>query len=198
MTEYYFDIETWDPNATGRPDPKKGQVIAVAYQAISFGRPTGSLEIRKAWERGGEKIVLKHVLDLGVFDWDTDGFAFVPVGTNLDFDLAFLIERMALTGVRRFDAVEVLDIFREKPRIDIKTTLLLMNDGRFRGSGLDSFTKFKKSGGEVVLKLWEKKDYRAIEKYIRSDAAGFFDVYRKILPALSDLGRKVRPSAKAR
>jgi len=197
MTEYYFDIETWDPNETGRPDPVKGLVIALAYQAMSFGRPTGTLEIRKAWNRGGERAVLKHVLGLGAFDCGADAFEFVPVGTNLNFDFAFLIERMGLTGVHRFSPFEVLEIFREKPRIDIKTTLLLMNERRFKGSGLDSFTKFKGSGGAVVLKLWEKKEYRALEEYIRSDAAGFFDVYQKMLPVLADLGRKVRPSEKS-
>ena len=80
MAEYYFDIETWDPNETGRPDPNKGQVIAVAYQSISFGRPRGPLEILKAWEPGGEKQVLKRVLELGLLDWGANAFNFVPVG----------------------------------------------------------------------------------------------------------------------
>ncbi len=198
MPEYYFDIETWDPNATGRPDPKNGQVIAVAYQSISWGKPKGPLEILKAWGPGGEKGVLKRVLDLGVMDWGEDGFNFIPVGTNLNFDLAFLIERMGLTKIRPFSANEILDIFREKPRIDIKTSLLLMNEGRFKGSGLDSFTKLKKSSGDVVLKLWEAKKYAVIDEYIRSDAAGFFDVYAKLTPDLAELGRKARLSKDAR
>jgi hypothetical protein len=196
VTEYYFDIETWDPNASGRPDPKKGQVIVVAYQPMSFGMPRGDLQIKSAWAGGGEKTVLQHVLDLGVFDCGPRCFDFVPVGTNLTFDFAFLMERMHLTDVRRFGREEVLEILREKPRIDIKTTLLLMNDGKFKGSGLDSFTRLKRSGGVAVLKLWERKDYRAIEEYVRSDAAGFFDVYQKILPTLLEFGRKVRPLEK--
>jgi hypothetical protein len=198
MTQYYFDIETWDPNATGRPDPMMGQVIAVAYQPMSFGMPTGDLEIKKAWGGSSEKTVLKHVLDLGIFDWGPNCFAFVPVGTNLDFDFAFLMERMHRSSVCQFDRQEVLEILREKPRIDIKTTLVLMNDGGFRGSSLGAFTRLKKGPGATVLKLWEKRDYHAIEEYIRSDAAAFFDVYQKMLPVLLDFGRTVRPSGRPR
>lgn len=169
----------------------------MAYRPISFGRPNGPLEILKAWNRGGEKQVLNRVLDLGLLDRGPEGFDFVPVGTNLDFDLGFLIERMILGGIRRFDAAEVLDIFREKPRIDIKTSLLLMNEGQFKGSGLDSFTRLKKAGGKEVLGLWEHKDYAAIEDYIRRDAAAFFEVYGKILPVLAKLGRELRQSGKS-
>ncbi len=192
MTEYYFDIESWDPNTTGRPDAKTGRVVAAAYQPIAFGRPRGPLKILKGWEGGDETKILKSVAQLGVLDLEPDPFGFVPVGTNLDFDLGFLIARMALADVRRSSVEETLRIFRDKPRIDIKTCLLLMNEGRFKGSGLDSFTSLKRGKGNTVLGLWERRDYTAIETYIRREAAGFFDVYGKVAAVLHDLGDKMR------
>ncbi len=193
MTEYYFDIETSDL------DMWKEQVIAVAYQPMRFGGPAGDLSILRAWDRGGEGRVLREVMELGVLDSDRDhGFDFVPVGTNLSFDLTFLIARMDRLGIRKWSQREILDFFHDKATKDIKQPLVLMNDGEFRGSGLDSFSAIKKGRGAVVVGLWHRKDYAGIERYIREDAQAFFEVYGKIAPALADLGRKVRPASKAR
>lgn len=192
MTEYYFDIESWDPNVTGRPDAETGRVVAVAYQPISFGRPRARLTILKSWDGGDEIKILKSVAQLGVLEVEPDPFSFVPVGTNLDFDLGFLIARMGLAEVRRFGLEEALRIFRDKPRIDIKTCLLLMNEGRFKGSGLDSFTSLKRGKGNTVFRLWEEQDYAALETYITKEAAGFFEVYGKVAVALKGLGNEMR------
>lgn len=171
----------------------KEQVIAVAYQLIAFGAPAGDLVVLRAWDRGGEERVLREVLKTGVLDASRErAFEFVPVGTNLPFDLAFLIARMGSTGIRKWTHREVLDYFHDKPTKDLKHALVLMNDGEFRGSGLDTFSAKKKSRGAAVVEMWKRRDYKGIDEYIRQDAAAFFDVYAKILPALAALGKKVR------
>lgn len=186
MTEYYFDIETEDS------DPAKNRVIAVAYQPIRFDRPDGDLRILKTWELG-EASLLKRVLKLGVLEADpARAFEFVPVGVNLAFDYNFLITRMRETGVRRWTVSQVLELFHSKPMKDMKTALVMMNDGSFGGSGLDHFTRKKRSAGHVMLGLWGERNYRGIEKYIRGEAAGFFEVYGQVTGILRDMGRRMR------
>ena len=183
LTEYYFDIET---SRTG--------VIAFAFQEIQHYAPVGGLQIWLIRTASDEKIMLKGVQDLGVLDWREERrWRFVPVGTNLRYDFTVLIDRMTATGVRRWTPREILALFEEKPRKDIHDTLVLMNDGEFKGSGLDTFTTLKTVSSKEVPKMWDRRDLPSIEKYIRDDAAAFFDVYGKLGPALSALGKKIRP-----
>jgi len=191
MNEYYFDIET------SGLDLWKEQVVAVAYQPIVSGAPADDLTILKAWDRGGEERVLRQVLKLGVFEADRDNaFAFVPIGTNLLFDLTFLIARMDRLGIRKWKPREVLHFFHNKPTKDIKHVLVLMNEGRFKGSSLDAFSTKKRTGGAAVVDMWRRKDYKGIEEYIREDAEAFFEIYVKIVPSLSELGRKFSHAGK--
>ncbi len=186
MTEYYFDIETSDR------DPKWSQVIAVAYQPIALNDPGGDLVMLKAWEIG-EEGVLREALRLGVFDADPGrAFDFVPVGVNLLFDLTFLMDRMRLTRVMKWRAREVPRFLRDKPSKDLKAALVMMNAGDFKGCGLDRFTAKKKTAGHVIPGLWARRDYRAIERYIRDEAAGFFEVYGRVARALDTLGSELR------
>ena len=186
MTEYYFDIETEDR------DPAKNRVIAVAYQPIRSDRPGGDLGILKGWELG-EASLLKRVLKLGVFEAEpARAFEFIPVGVNLAFDYNFLITRMRKTGVRRWTLSQALEVFHSKPMKDMKTALVMMNDGSFVGSGLDRFTRKKRSAGHVMLRLWAERNYQGIEKYIRGEAAGFFEVYGQVTAILRDMGRRMR------
>lgn len=189
MTEYYLDIETSDLDMWAE------QVIAVAYQPIRFGAPEGHLTVLKAWNLGGEERVLRDVTRLGVFETGREhGFDFVPVGTNLSFDLTFMIARMSRLEIRKWSHREILDFFHDKATKDIKHVLVLMNDGEFRGSGLDTFSSKKKVRGAAVVEMWRRKDYRGIEEYIQQDADAFFEVYGKLVRALSAEGRAIRPT----
>lgn len=187
MSEYYFDIETSDS------DTQKDQVIAVTFQRITFNGPSGDLTILKAWDRGGERTLLGRVRDLGVFDTVGAGaFNFVPVGFNLAYDFNFLITRMQALGVKRWTKEEVMHFFHNKPTKDIKTGVVMMNYGRFMGSGLDQFTRKKKTSGEVIPSLWAARNYNAIEDYIRDEVEGFFELYGHMAEVLLALGIKRR------
>ncbi len=145
MTDYYFDIETSDR------DPWRDKVIAIAFQPLRLNRPDGELTILEAWKRGGEKGMLLDIQRRGLFDDEgSDAFDFIPVGTNLMFDLTFLIVRMREMGLHDWTADEVLHFFHGKPRKDIKTALVAMNDGKFEGSGLKTFSSKKRATGAAV------------------------------------------------
>jgi hypothetical protein len=187
MTELYLDIETTGVNF------ERDSVIAVALQPVSpNGRAEGDLEVLSRWELGGEKQVLEQVVERGVFDFGLNPFDCILTGTNLLFDLSFLITRMMALGIRNWTVQEVFSFLRRRPMKDLKYTLVFMNGGKFKDSGLDTFTTKKRTSGRIVLELWQKQDFPAIERYIRDDAEGFLDVYRQIAPALSDLGKNVR------
>jgi hypothetical protein len=187
MTDYYFDIETSDR------DPWRDQVIAIAFQPLRWNRPDGELAILEAWKQGGEKGMLLDIQRRGLFDVEgLEAFDFIPVGTNLLFDLTFLIVRMRELGIRDWTTDEVLHFFHGKPRKDIKTALVAMNDGKFAGAGLDTFTSKKRSTGAVVPEMWRKKDFRALEQYVQEDAAAFLEVYGRIAEVLGSLGLDMR------
>ena len=184
MTEYYFDIETSRRNA----------VIAVAYREIRGYKPEGDLCILRIKEETEERRLLRQVMDLGVFDTGVHKWDFIPVGTNLRFDFTVLMDRMRATRVKPFMVDDVLDFFHHKPHKDIHDTLIFLNDGDFKGSGLDKFTTLKTVSSKEVPALWESKDFAAIDQYIRDDAAAFFDVYGFIGATLGELGRKRKTS----
>jgi len=185
MTEYYFDIETSRRNA----------VIAVAYREIRDYKPEGELGVLRIKHEGEEQRLLKEVLRLGVFDTGENMWDFVPVGTNLRFDFTVLIDRMRAKGIKAFTADGILDFIHHKPHKDIHDTLIFLNGGDFRGSGLDKFTSLKKVSSKEVPVMWEKRDFAAIDQYIRDDAAAFFDVYDFIGRTLGELGRSRKAAA---
>lgn len=185
MTEYYFDIET-----TGL-DPRSDELLALAYQKIQWKSPSGNLQILARWNTKSETELLNNIISLGVFDSENP-FQFIPVGTNLRFDLSFILGRCFAKRLLEWDQQRLTEFYVQKPMKDIAYSLVLMNNGRFSGSGLDTFTSLKPSDGSVVPKLWSERNYRGIEDYIRADAAGFFQVYQAITADLEQLGARLR------
>lgn len=186
MGEFYFDIET-----TGL-DPAIDELVLVAYQPIKWNKPSEELRVVSRWSTKSEKELVKKVLELGILDFTDNRFSFVPVGTNLHFDLSFVIERASFLGLAHWSRDDFSHFYRNKPMKDVSSALVMMNDGMFKGSGLDTFTKLKPSSGNVVPELWARKDFQGIEKYARADAAGFFEVYGKLSAELRDLGEALR------
>lgn len=187
MAEFYFDIETTGLNG------RRNQAILAAFQKISHNRPDGPLVILKSWDLGGEKRLLNRIELTGVFKLGTHRFDFVPVGKNLRFDLSFLVERMRVSRIRMWTREQLRVFFHEKPLKDIDTIVIMMNNGRFVGSGLESFSG-KKSSGRRVVDLWGARDYAGIERYVTEEAEAFFELYRKVTSALLRLGKAVRIS----
>ncbi|MFQ5910945.1 MAG: hypothetical protein ACE5IJ_09545, partial [Thermoplasmata archaeon] len=184
MTEYYFDIETVGT------DPLMDKIIAIQYQQLAGGRPVGDFHVLKEWEEG-EKRIVERILEEKVLDphWD-----FVPIGNNLRFDIIFVMEKAQQYGLQEWDAGKVKQFFFLKPMIDIRSVLILMNAGRFKGSGLDEFTG---KGKGVQVPIWyREKRFDDIIEYIETEKDETLALYNEVGSLLEAFGRRKRKPAK--
>lgn len=99
-------------------------------------------------------------------------FDFVPVGQNLyGYDLIVLLQRLN----HHFNLDLDIGFLRNRPVIDIKPILVLMNDGRF--SGYNELLGRSESGAQV--RLWyQARDYESILSYVRREARNFIEKYQ--------------------
>lgn len=167
MSYYYFDVETFSPNAV--PSPGEDKLITLQFQELdpATGQPEGELTILKEWE-SSEKEVLQRFAPL-VKPW-----SFIPVGTNLRFDRSVLAGRCAAHGIALHG-----DVIEQKlPSIDLKSIFVILNRGQFKGSGMHNFTA-KKTSGAMIGNWYAEKNYVKIEEYIREEAAAFIEFYQK-------------------
>jgi hypothetical protein len=169
LTEYYLDLETYSP--TGKPNLEQDKIITIQFQELSTreGHPQGELVILSEWHSGSEEAVLaefrKRFLTGRPFD-------FIPIGLNLyGFDLILIIRRLN----KYFDLQLGIDFFRDRPVIDIKSILVIMNNGMF--SGYQRILG-KIESGTLIRDWYEKKDYDRIEKYVREEAGIFIKNYQ--------------------
>ena len=161
--EYYFDIETNGIN------PEENKIITLQYQQLDrSGNPTGELVILKEWELTEEELVKQF---LQVFK----KLEFIPVGMNLSFDFKFLLNK-----IKKYTGKEIeFSEFTNIPHLDIKSILVMMNNGNFKGSSLTNFTN-KKQRGSIVPFYYRNQDYDKIIKYIEIEAAEFIKFYRDV------------------
>jgi len=172
MPRYYLDIETYSSGP--RPNPLRDEIITIQYQQIDpYGEPVGDLSILRAWESSEEQIVKQFYsrFILNRRTWD-----FVPVGFNLNFEFDFFRFKFAKYVGTRMSESE----FHSMPYIDLKHFTVLLNNGDFKGSGLDKFSS-KPCSGSVIKDYYESRNYAAIEDYIRTETNAFIDLYRKII-----------------
>ncbi|MBD3406638.1 MAG: hypothetical protein GF411_11035 [Candidatus Lokiarchaeota archaeon] len=182
MTEYYLDIETLGVN------PERNKLITIQYQQLDTktGKPTGPLTILKEWE-SSEKEMLRDFLDIINPDnaWD-----FIPVGYNLRFELYFLQARL-----RKILKLDLSDewLYYDLPRIDVKSTIVMMNKGQFKGSSLEWFTKSELHDSQVSI-WYARKEYHMIEEYIKDAANRFLHAYQYLKIQLPILHEGYSPS----
>ncbi len=184
MTNYYLDIET-DTEGRNGVDPLKDKVITIQYRPYydDSGRPKGPLTILKSWE-SSEKDILKKFLEITGWDqeprrmWD-----FIPSGANLEYDLIVIKNRCKeLLGIK----IPYRFLFRDLPKIELKTILVIANRGNFKGSSFDKFSN-KKTDGLSASYYIKNKDWSNLLKYITQEADAFFEIYQKLSKGIPEL-----------
>lgn len=176
MPEYYFNIET-----TGL-DPSKHKIITFQFQELSqvSGIPLTKLVVAKEWNDDcSEGAILECIKELLI---DSPFWKFVPVGNNLLFDLSFIAARMWIY----FDADFLMQLIN-RPFIDVKHILILINGGNFRNYNrmID-----KTDLGSNVPIWYQKKQYEKILDYVEMEAEAFVRTYgilKRNLPGLAGL-----------
>ena len=159
--EYYLDLESSGLN------PEEDKIITLQYQPLDQeGNPVGPLVVLKEWELGEEELIKRF---LYIFKkWE-----FIPVGMNLSFDFRFLIEKIKKYTGKEIDYNELSNI----PHLDIKTTLVLMNGGNFKGAKLSNFTS-KGQNGIAIPEYYKNREFDKIIEYIEKEADEFIKFYK--------------------
>ena len=163
MAKYYLDIETLGL------DPKVDKIITIQYQELdrNSGKAIGPLVILKEWELTEREMLLKFIRDCKI--GSVDKFDFIPVGYNLGFEHNFLKERTLRNDVRQLDILGM-------PFIDLHALGILMNNGEFKGSGLDKLTG-KAMSGRLIPEWYGAKEYDKIRDYIVNETESFLEFH---------------------
>ena len=171
----YFDIETTGFNIN------EDKIIFIQVKEINNkGQAIGDLNIYKEWIESEEIIVKKVYREL----IEKDNWNWVLVGTNLLFDLTFLFEKFRKYNLPLKQTLS--EYLYNKPLIDLKYTLIMINGLNFKGASLDQMTNKKQSGREVPT-WYANKDYKRIEEYIIQETEAFLEFFEKCNKHLSQL-----------
>jgi len=178
MPEYYLDIET--NTRTLKPDVENDEILTIQFQRLESktGEKKSDLTILKSWE-SSERDILERFHS--IFRPD-DSWSFVPIGFNLSFDFVSLYSRWKRIGID----VPLETLLDEHPYIDIKPILVIFNKGSFKGANLQKFAGKQHSGIEIS-EWYAKKDYAAIEEYIRDEADKSIHLYQFLKKRLPDI-----------
>lgn len=177
MPEYYLDTKTYCKSS--QIDFKNDQIISITYQQMDSrtGATKGALQVLKSWESSEEDILKKFY---NIFKPE-EPWEFIPVGFNLPFDFNSLFMRWSEYGIANVSPL----YFSSHPYIDLKHVALLCNGGTFKGCTLEKFTGQVYSG-DKVMDLYAKKNFKAIEKYIKDEARCFVRWYGYLVFELPD------------
>ncbi|MEI7857130.1 MAG: hypothetical protein WCH85_06460 [Methanomicrobiales archaeon] len=182
MPAYYFAMEGY--NAGEKHDPAVDTLLTIQYQKIDLttGEPLGALTILKEWESSEQSIVTTFYNQF--FKPDLPVTHFIPVGMNLDYEF-----ELFLAKVKKYDlpAISSHHLYYKRPRFDLWSIIVLLNDGRFTGARLDAFSP-KKFDESHMKKWYEKKDFKKIEHYIREETEGFLKLLQYLTKYKTRLG----------
>jgi hypothetical protein len=160
-------------------DPSKEKIISIQFQPLDWitGKPLGSLSILKEWEvDSSEKIIIEQFKNIFRFD---NKWAFIPVGNNLPYDFIRLEYKFA-----QYCGLCGLKLLLDKPSLDIKPILIVHNKGCFK----DSTAAIGKKGISRKIPEWyDKKDFNAIEQYIRDEAQSFVTAYHRMKMVIPEI-----------
>lgn len=178
MTKYYFDIET------NGLDPTNSKILTIQYVELerNTGKQIGDLTILKCWEMTQHEMLIKFAKDVSIYDKNV--FEFIPVGYNLDFENKFL------KYFSRFYSMKQIDLSL-RPKIDLFSIGILMNQGEFKGSSLDQFTS-KKQNGSNIIPWYNEMRYDLILDYIENETKGFVEWFERLHVELPLLNQKIK------
>jgi len=71
----------------------------------------------------------------------------------------------------------------------LKSILVIANKGKFKGSGLDSFSKKSGSGKQTILFI-RNKEWDNLLKYIEQETEAFLDVYKILVKCIPKILKK--------
>ena len=164
---YYFDMETTGLN------PDKHKIIAIQHQKLDekMGEPIEEIHISREWEVS-EKEILRTLLPQIQC---SNPWNFIIIGTDLLFDFNFLDKRARIHGFNGFD----ISYCYERIFLDLKYTLVLINNGQFKG-----YNRVIDPGGSIsdvdVPRLYEEGKFQEIIKYIEKKAKLFLKAFQTL------------------
>jgi len=176
VPEYYFDIETipfeqYRGDERAGTDPLKAKVISVQYQHLDgrTGQPLSELKILKEWDPGSsEKGIIEEFKKVYV---DGGIWNFIPIGNNLLFECRFMKYKL-----KQYCDIDGLKL-GQRPMIDLKHTLVIANNGSFKG-----YDKLlgKSNLASNMTQWYYDRNWQLIEQYIRQEALDFVKVYSRL------------------
>jgi len=156
--------------------PEENDIISIQTQELdSSGSPIGELIILKSWLSSEEQII-KEFYKTFVKE-RLNPFDFIFVMQNSLFDFRFLINKFKKYNL---DIGNPMDFCFSYPIIDLKTTLIIANDMKFKGSGLSSMSE-KKEDGKMIPEYFKAKEYDKIVEYIIQETESFIKAFQIII-----------------
>lgn len=194
MALTYFDIETEGF------DPVNHKILTIQYAPDISEEDLFvdkiSLKVLHLWDFKNEEEMIKefHKIFFSKNIWN-----FILLGSNLIFDLTFIFEKFEKynlplkfefcnkNGKDKYSCLS--ELLYDKPMVDLKYILVIMNNFQFVGSGLDKMTN-KKQEGKVIPEYYKKKEYKKIDEYIQDEFFSFMEALKKIREHLRKLNLK--------
>jgi hypothetical protein len=190
MPAYYFAMEGY--HAKEKSDPADDTLITIQYQKIDLatGEPLEKLTILKEWESSEKSIVTTFYNQF--FNPKVRVTHFIPVGIHLDYAYEMIIAKCKKYNL---PPVTSHQLYYERPRLDLGPVLVLLNDGRFAGARIDTFSSKKSDAGRINT-WYEKKEFKPIEHTLRDEAESFLKLFQYLSKYKTRLGiaRKGKPA----
>jgi hypothetical protein len=190
MPAYYFEIV--GHHAGEKPDPAADTIIAIQYQKIDLtsGEPLEKLTLLKAWESSEKEIVTRFYNEFLRPGMPITHF--IPVGLNIDYAFEMLIAKCKHYNLPELTSRQ---LYYQRPRFDLAPVLVLLNDGRFKGATLDTFSSKKSEAGRIGT-WYEKQEFKKIQYTLQDEAENFLKLLQYLSKYKTRLGvaRKGEPA----